>query len=33
MIRAAKNWSDQTALVSKDDVTYTFKQYYDNAMK
>ena len=33
MIRAAKNWGDQTALVSKDDVTYTFKQYYDNAMK
>ena len=32
-MRAAENWADQPALVSKDDVTYTFKQYYDNAMR
>ena len=33
MIEAAKKWTDEPALVSKDDVTYTFKEYYDNAMK
>ncbi len=33
MIEASKKWADEPALVSKDDVTYTFKEYYDNAMK
>lgn len=33
MINAAQNWGDYPALISKDDVTYTFKQYYENAMK
>lgn len=32
-MRAAENWAEEPALVSKDDVTYTFKQYYENAKR